>query len=268
MTRTRSGIIAVTASACLAFTGLASMNHLAAAATTGALFRPGPHTLRPASAGYTTEESENWSGYIRSGSSGAFTKSTAAWTVPTVSTTYPGYSSTWVGIDGAASNDDYLIQTGTEADVVNGRAEYYAWWEVITPSDEAPEVRYNTTVKPGDAITASVTKGSSGNWTMSLTDKTSGVTSTHTSSYAGPGESSEWIQEDTDVNNEISPAPDWHSVTFTAITLDGGNPDLKAGDAVVIVDGQGTQETSISAPNSNDKGFTVTWLTTGTATPI
>jgi hypothetical protein len=255
-------------SACLALPLLPATASAISPDAAGGLLLPGPHGLRPASVGATSEESENWSGYIRSGSSGAFNTSTASWTVPTVTSGHNGYSSTWVGIDGASSNDDYLIQTGTEADMVDGSASYFAWWEVITPSDEAPEVRYNTTVRPGDTITASVTKKSSGSWSMSLTDHTSGVTSSHTSSYAGPGKSAEWIQEDTDVDNVISPAPDWHSVKFHSITLDGGNPDLSAGAKVEIYDELGTQEDTTSAPNSTDNGFTVKWVASGVGTPV
>jgi alpha-glucuronidase len=232
---------------------------------------PGPQGLKPAVdsvTGVTAEESENWSGYLRTGSAGSFTTSTASWTVPTVATTYNGYSSTWVGVDGAANGDDYLLQTGTESDVVSHKASYYAWYEVITPSDEAPEVRFGFKVSPGDAITASVTKGSGGDWTTKLTDKSTGSIGTHTTAYAGQGKSAEWIEEDTDVNNEISAAPDWKKVTFGDITLDGANPDLKAGDSLVIVDGYGTQEDTVSAPNSDDNGFTVKWKTTGSPTPI
>jgi hypothetical protein len=216
---------------------------------------------------YANDSSENWSGYIKSGS--GFTSSTATWTVPSVSTADDGYSSSWVGIDGATSGDQYLIQTGTEQDVENGRTSYDAWWEVITPTDEAPEnIFTNLDISPGDSITATVAKASGGKWTMTLTDNTTGQSGSHSSSFSGPGDSAEWIQEDTDVNNEISAAPDWGSVTFSGITVNGANPDLGSAEAVDIVDGNGTQEDSTGAPNSSGDGFTVTWLATGTPTPI
>lgn len=213
------------------------------------------------------QESENWSGYIKP-TSGA-TSATGTWTVPTLSTQYNGYSSTWVGIDGASANDEYLIQTGTEADVVNGRTSYDAWWEVITPTNVAPEVLFSGfSVTPGQSITATVTKTSSSKWTMSLKNNTTGATASHSATFRGPGSSAEWIQEDTDVNNSISPAPDWHSVTFTGATVNGARAGLTSSEAVDIVDSHGTQEDSTSAPNSTADGFTVTWLAPGTATPL
>src|SRR5207245_307735 len=68
------------------------------------------------------QQSLNWSGYIRTGH--AFGAASGSWRVPKLASGNDGYSSTWVGVDGATSNDRYLIQTGTEADVVGGRASY------------------------------------------------------------------------------------------------------------------------------------------------
>lgn len=239
-----------------------SATHLVAGA------RPGlaPMALHHGSK-IANQQSENWSGYIKP-TSGA-TSAAGTWTVPSLSTQYNGYSSTWVGIDGASANDQYLIQTGTEADMSNGRATYDAWWEVITPTNVAPEVLFSGfTVSPGQSITATVTKTSSTKWTMSLKNNTTGQTASHSATFAGPGSSAEWIQEDTDVNNSISPAPDWHSVTFAGATVNGANAALTSSEAVDIVDSQGTQEDSTSAPNSTANGFTVTWLAPGTATPL
>lgn len=213
----------------------------------------------------TNQHSLNWSGYIEPGA--GITSSTATWHVPALKTTDDGYSSTWVGIDGASSNDGYLIQTGTEADVVRGRASYSAWWEVIAPSDVAPETRFTTlTIHPGDSISASVRKAASGRWTMRLVDNTTGRSASHTAVFAGPSSSAEWIQEDTDVDGAISTAPNWQSVTFSRITVNGANPGLKASEAVDIVDSQGTREDITGAPTASGSGFTVGWLATGTQT--
>jgi hypothetical protein len=225
-----------------------------------------PHTAGRTQA---AQSSLNWSGYIKPGSSGAFTSSTASWTVPTLSTTYNGYSSTWVGVDGATSGDQYLIQTGTEADVVGHRTSYDAWYEVITPTDEAPETIFTSlTISPGDHIKATVAKTSSTSWKMTLTDNTTGRSASHTSAFAGPGESAEWIQEDTDVNGYISAAPDWKSVSFSGITVNGAGPALTASESVDIVDNNGTQEDSTGNPTGSSNGFTVTWLAPGTRTYV
>ena len=206
----------------------------------------------------------NWSGYAQSGASGAFHSVAAVWTVPTLKTTYNGYSSTWVGIDGFTNG--YLIQTGTEADVVNHGAHYRAWWEILTPSNPAPEVVYgNFPVQPGDKITGSVVKGSGGKWTMALVDARTGRTATHTAAFNGPGRSAEWIQEDTQVNGVISPAPDWQTVHFSQATANGANPKLKYGQSIDIRDTHGTKEDNTAAPVGGN-AFTVTWLAPGTGT--
>ena len=206
----------------------------------------------------------NWAGYAKTGS--GFTSTAATWHVPTLKTTYGGYSSTWVGIDGATSSDQYLIQTGTEADVVGGRAQYRAWWEVITPTNVAPETLFAMAVHPGDTIRATVAKNSSGSWTMSLRNYTTGQSASHTTSFAGPGKTAEWIQEDTDVNGYISTAPNWQSVTFSSIRLNSAAPALTATQAMDIYDSHGTRETSTGAPNTTKDGFTVKWLAPGTRT--
>jgi hypothetical protein len=211
------------------------------------------------------QQSLNWSGYIRTGQS--FTRVTGSWLQPAVSSTHDGYSSTWVGIDGATSGDGYLIQTGTEADVSGGRRSYRAWWEVITPTEVAPETVFPTLViHPGDSVSASVSRTTSGRWTMRVRDNTTGHSASHTVDFAGPGSSAEWIEEDTDVNGYISTAPDWGSVTFRRLTLNGASPRLQPSEAVDIVDTQGTREASTSDPTPSGSGFTVTWLAPGTRT--
>ena len=212
------------------------------------------------------QQSLNWAGYIRQGS--GFAQVSATWTEPTLRTTYDGYSSTWVGIDGATSTDQYLIQTGTEADVSGGRRSYRAWWEIITPEDVAPETLFSTlAIHPGDSISASVTRLASGRWRMGVRDNTTGHSASHTAAFAGPGRSAEWIQEDTDVNGSISTAPDWGAVTFRRCRLDTDSPDLRPTEAIDLVDRAGTREVATGSPTSSGSGFTVTWLATGTRTP-
>ncbi|TWE10104.1 peptidase A4-like protein [Rudaeicoccus suwonensis] len=272
MTRMTFRVAAVTAVAAMATIGMSTASaHPSAAAAAPRANSAVAHRIvgfgkhfGHATNGATTDY--NWAGYAQTGANGSAKTTSATWTVPTLSTKYNGYSSTWVGVDGF--NNSYLTQTGTEADVVNGQVQYDAWWEVITPSDEAPETLFSTlTVKPGDSITASVTTTGSKS-TMKLVDNTTGKSASHTASYKGPGSSAEWIQEDTDVNGDISAAPDWHSITFSNILRNGANPDLQSSQSLDIVDQNGTQETSTSAPNSAGNGFTTTWLATGTPTPV
>lgn len=211
------------------------------------------------------QQSLNWAGYVRTGQS--FTKASGTWTVPTLKTTYDGYSSTWVGIDGATPSDRYLIQTGTEADVSGGRRTYRAWWEVITPTDVAPEVVFpNLVINPGDSVSASVYRVSTGRWTMRINDNTTRHGASHTADFGGSGTTAEWIQEDTDVNGYISPAPNWGTVTFRRLLLDGVNPHLLPSESVDIIDRTGTRETSTSSPTPAGSSFTVAWVAPGTRT--
>jgi hypothetical protein len=213
------------------------------------------------------QKSFNWSGYIRKGAK--FSSASGSWTVPALTSTHDGYSSTWVGIDGASAGDGYLIQTGTEADVSGGRRSYRAWWEIITPTDPAPEnVFAHLAVHPGDSISASVAKNASGSWTLRLRNNSTGHSASHTAAFAGSGSSAEWIQEDTMVGGFISAAPDWGSVTFRRLLLAHANPHLVADEAVDIVDGNGTREAATGVPNKSGNGFTVRWLATGSHTAV
>lgn len=215
----------------------------------------------------TRAHSLNWAGYIRTGQ--GFHQVSANWTVPTLSSAHDGWSSTWVGIDGATASDQYLIQTGTEADVVSGRRSYRAWWEVITPDDVAPEVLFSRLViHPGDSISASVSRRPSGRWTMRVRDNTTGVSASHTATFSGPGRTAEWIQEDTAVDDAISTAPDWGVVAFRRCHLNAVNAHLAAKEAVDLVDREGTREIATGAPTSTGDAFTVTWLAPGVSTRL
>jgi Peptidase A4 family len=187
----------------------------------------------------TSVESTNWSGYAATGSSGAFTSVSASWSQPTVTcgskTTYSSY---WVGLDGYSNSA--LEQTGTEADCIGGRAEYGAWWEVLPAS----ESDYSVTVKPGDALTASVVYNGNGTFTMKLTDSTEGWSKSTTAkgSSGYQDASAEVIAEATEVNGSIAKLSDFGTVDFTGATADGnalggyspteivmaGNTDVKA----------------------------------------
>ncbi len=107
--------------------------------------------------------STNWSGYAIDASHGAVTAVYGSWVVPTVTGTGTSYSSAWVGIDG--DNSSTVEQIGTDSDISNGKATYYAWYEMY-PSDS---VNLKLTVKPGDSISAQVTYASNG-FTLSIKD--------------------------------------------------------------------------------------------------
>ena len=95
--------------------------------------------------------SSNWSGYAVTAPTNSVSDVAGSWVVPTANPKTSGYSSVWVGIDGY--NSSTVEQIGTDADVVNGKVTYYAWYEMY-PS--ASMTISTMTVKPGDSITGSV----------------------------------------------------------------------------------------------------------------
>ena len=90
-------------------------------------------------------DSSNWSGYAVTGSS--VSDVVGSWVVPTVNPKTNGYSAVWVGIDGYSSST--VEQLGTGEDVANGKATYYAWYEMY-PS--ASMTVSTMTVKPGTRL--------------------------------------------------------------------------------------------------------------------
>lgn len=206
--------------------------------------------------------SSNWSGYARTAGA-PYTSATAQWVVPSVSPTRKAtFSSSWVGIDGF--NNSNLIQTGTEQDYYSGSAHYNAWWEIL-PAAETPIS--NITVHPGDVMTASITKGAGGIWTITITDTTSSQSFTTNQAYSGPGTSVEWIQEAPTVGGRIASLAHYSSPdTFDPGTANGGNPGLVANDGGVMIQ-NGVQVSTPSLPDSDTDGFNVSYGSTAPAPP-
>ena len=163
--------------------------------------------------------SSNWSGQLATGLS--FTGVTGAWVVPAVQpTSYPGISATWIGIDGGPSSPNSIIQTGTDQRTQNGATSYRAWYELYP----APPV-YFASVSPGDQMQAAIIKNGTNDWALTLRDVSTSTTySVPHASYAGPGDSAEWIEElPTAVGSPQQPTlPDFGSVTFSNMTLNPG----------------------------------------------
>jgi hypothetical protein len=119
---------------------------------------PAPHPLISA-----------WNGYVDTNSAGnTYQKASGSWVQPMITC---GASTTgatfWVGIDGYTS--DTVEQVGTGVNCSGGTATYYAWLDMYP----APPQVAVLTIKPGDHITASVSK-SGKNYTLALTDNTTG----------------------------------------------------------------------------------------------
>jgi hypothetical protein len=211
----------------------------------------------------------DWSGYIlpKFHTNKHYVSAQATWVVPTV--TFKGtarYSSTWVGIGGFCTTskcgpnhlDQTLIQLGTEQDALSPtESDYFAWYEML------PEVEIPTTllVNPGDTITASLSCSGicdTGDWTLSMTNETTGVTwGPQQFFYASPNLSAEVIQE-APFNGGILPLADFHKATFSATMANSKGANLSTGFGIVMDDQQPHHETAssnVSSPSSSHDGF-------------
>jgi hypothetical protein len=173
----------------------------------------------------TQSTSTNWSGYAATG--GTFTSVSASWTQPTVSCAAgeTSYSSFWVGLDGY--NSSTVEQTGTDADCSSGTPRYYAWYEMYPKFP----VNLSNPVAPGDTLSASVTAGSGGKFTLTISDSTQPWTITTTQRLNKAALSSaEVIAEAPSSRGGVLPLANFGTVSFSSATangqpLDSFNPD-------------------------------------------
>jgi hypothetical protein len=204
--------------------------------------------------------SSNWSGYVLQGS---FTSVVGTWTVPTVVAPTKKkrtnrFSSSWVGIDGDENSD--LIQAGTEQDWYHRRAAYQAWWETLQPNGELPEQPIlSLTIHPGDSMSVSITEGAALQWTISVSDLTTGRNFTVVRTYRGPGTSAEWIQETPTIGRRLATLADDTTVTFDHGRVNGLNPALTTSDRIIMVSKAFVPIETPSTPNTNRDGFAVAY---------
>jgi hypothetical protein len=208
-----------------------------------------------------TFESTNWSGYAGL-SATALEGAQGSWIVPTAATTSGPdlYSSSWVGLDGA--NDSWLIQTGTDEDSSATGRSYDPWFEIITPSNVAPSELIGATVEPGDSMLANIEQVASGVWQIYLADSTQNWYFQQDFAYAGPGTSSEWIEEAPTVDGQQSSPANWGTVHFAGTGVDEAGTwyttGMTASNAIDLVDADGNVLAGpgpISAPAAGGQAF-------------
>jgi hypothetical protein len=183
------------------------------------------------------------------------------------------YSSSWVGIDGL--NDDWLIQTGTDQDSNSSGVGYDAWFEIITPSDEAPSEDLDATVAPGDAMTANLQEVSSGTWQIYLADATQNWYFQQDFSYGGPSTSAEWIEEAPTVNGQQSSPAHWSTAHFASTAVYDGSSwystNMNSDDAIDMVNSGGNviaAPGAISAGGTSGQSFSDVWGTPAAPSPV
>ncbi|MGD1035494.1 MAG: G1 family glutamic endopeptidase, partial [Candidatus Dormibacteria bacterium] len=203
----------------------------------------------------------NWSGYALD--EGTYTGVSACWDVPAVPVTpLDTYSSAWVGIGGFSGGDTTLIQTGTTEESYQGQVYYFAWTELL-PAE--PALLFAVT--PGDTVCASIAEQSANVWGIAIQDKTGGGSySSTTIDYTSSESSAEWIMERPELCTGPLPADctlstlaDYGELTFTAATVNGGNPELTSADGIFMYSDADQLISTPSTPNSSGNGFNVAY---------
>jgi Peptidase A4 family len=202
-----------------------------------------------------TTQSSNWAGYDATG--GGFTSVSATWTQPAVTPdpTQDSYSAFWVGLDGAGSNP--VEQCGTDADNGHGTPSYYAWYEMYPA---ASVVISSMTITPGDVMHGSVVTDGAGDFTLTLSDETTGVTKIVQKTNAGAqGASAEVIAEAPSGAQSILPLADFGSVSFSDCAINGAPLAEAAWQQIDMVDhSTGTTLATASALGTDGASFSVT----------
>jgi len=166
--------------------------------------------------------SKNWAGYAVTGPAGSFTSVSASWAQPAVTCEATNtLSAFWAGLDGDGTHT--VEQTGTEADCADGAATYHGWYEVFP---NAP-VFYASPVRPGDAMSASVTSDGNGVFKLTLSDTTQGWTQTAQRTATGAQLGSAEVIAEAPSEKTALPLADFGTVNFTDVTVD--NAPIGAG---------------------------------------
>jgi hypothetical protein len=226
--------------------------------------------------------STNWSGYavetsLTSPKTGAVTSVSGVWNVPTVTPTSSkstAYCSVWVGIDGYSSST--VEQIGTDSDVVNGKTQYYAWYEMY-PS--ASKNITSMTISAGDSISASVqyiTSGThSGQFCLTITDtsRANDSFSIYQTLASAKRSSAEWIVEAPSSYSGVLPLAQFSTVTFSnaTATINGTATAIDSSPwqsaKINMVSRTTTEDTTSSLKDSGTtSSFTVTYNTAAATT--
>jgi hypothetical protein len=208
--------------------------------------------------GLTQVQSSNWSGYADTGS--GFSTVTAKWTEPTGScTSATSLAAFWVGIDGYSS--DSVEQDGTLIECSGGSAFYFTWWEMY-PTNDIQVV--GETLRPGDSISASVTRSGT-SYTLKVTDSSrsgDNVSTTQRCSSCA-NSSAEWIAEAPSGSSGVEPLTDYHTWSpnsaTVATTSKSGVISSFTDDEITMVDSSSNVESQPGALNGSGNGFTTTW---------
>jgi hypothetical protein len=271
-------LIALTAVSALAqLTSVSNLTPIGTVARKHGVRQVAPGTPPPvydAIRNVTVSYNEIWAGYAVTGT--GFTSVHGSWTVTAVDCkkTPNSDSSEWVGIDGW--NSATVEQTGTDADC-DGKTPYYYVWYEFYPLDTM--VINDVSIKPDDKFSATVTYDGGHDYTVTITNDTTGEYFTKEVKFDGadgsgapPRNSAEWIMEmDGNELSDFGVAPFGEYFTGVsggtdeATSSSESGPIAEFGNAVQesITTRNGSSGSKVTAKPSalspDGASFTVTW---------
>jgi peptidase A4-like protein len=204
-----------TATATATPTGAATTVTSTAAPTTSPTAAPTASPTTTTAAGVTQASSPTWAGYAATGAAGTFTSVAANWIVPPVACSGAASRSSYaVGLDGDGTGT--TEQIGTEGDCAGDFGLYSGWFQI---APNAP-VFFKNPVKPGDAMTASVTALGGGSFMLTLFDMTQNWTQvTQQTSAAATLGSAEIVAQDPPQNGQAQPLSNFGIVDFLGAAI-------------------------------------------------
>ena len=206
-------------------------------------------------AGVTQATSPTWAGYAATGAAGTFTSVAANWIVPPVACGGTATRSSYaVGLDGDGTGT--TEQIGTEGDCAGDFGLYSGWFQI---APNAP-VFFKNPVKPGDAMTASVTALGGGSFMLTLFDMTQNWTQViqQTSAAATLG-SAEIVAEDPVQNGQAQPLSNFGIVDFLGAAVNNAAIAAPVNE-VTLVSASGSTLAEPSAITGGGTGnFAVGW---------
>ena len=222
------------------------------------------HT-RPAHAvkNVTASSSFNWSGYADTATKHqTFTKVSGAWTTPSVTCNAEDQiTSDWVGLDGFNSNT--VEQLGTISWCFQGAPTYFTWYEMFPKGT----VEVGMALKPGDKISASVTRTNT-SYALKLTDSTtsgSNISVTKTCALATCKDTSaEWISERPSFSIGVVPQAHYNAfkITSGSVTANGHTTTIGAGpgvNSITMVDATDAYNLNTVSALTGGNAFSTTW---------
>ncbi len=164
-----------------------------------------------------------------------------------------------------------LIQAGTEHQSVDGKLEYFAWYELLPRTITAI---HTLSIYPGDKITTTITlvDFEDNSWLITLEDHTRGTSFQKTVTYNSSMKCAEWIVERPTVEGQISTLADFGTTGLTNCTVTVNGVKGSIADfpytPVVMVDTNDTDLVSTSALGNDGASFEVTYIKPTDKTPI